>query len=102
MIKYDLTKNSREISGRNLDEIHEGCTLEQINQEPEILKSFEVPEEALKTLKKYKSEISKLSGGAGTVYSVTEYYIQSNEYDKNEVWIGGGDIWDFSKMPKIK
>ena len=29
MKKYEIKKNTREISYKNRDEIHEGCTLEQ-------------------------------------------------------------------------
>lgn len=53
-------------------------------------------------MQKYESEVVKLGGGAGTVYRVTEYYVQENEYDKDGDWISGGDVWEFSRMPEIE
>ncbi|MBD5543745.1 MAG: hypothetical protein HDR01_05775 [Lachnospiraceae bacterium] len=97
-MKYEIRKNTREISYKKRAEIKEGCTLEQDNQEPEIIKSFDNKGEALSELKQYKSDICKLSGGAGTYYAVTEYYVEENEYDEDGEWVSGGDVWEFSKM----
>lgn len=97
-MKYELIKNTVEISCK--EEIYEGCTLDQQDQEPEILKSFDDKAEALKALESHDTEIQRLSGGSGTYYSVTEYYVQENEYDEDGSWIGGGDVWAFSKMPE--
>lgn len=86
----------------NKHEIKRGCTLEQDNQEPEIIQPFADKEEALEELKKYKSEVIKLSGGAGTYYSVTEYYVEENEYDEDGEWISGGDVWEFAEMEFVR
>ncbi len=102
MKRYDLIKNTREISYKDRDEVCQGCTLDQMDQEPETLKSFDDKDEALEALKKYQSEISKLGGGAGTYYIITEYYVQINEYDEDGDWIGGGDVLDFAEMPQVE
>lgn len=62
--------------------------------EPERLGEFESLEKAEEELAKYETEISE-SGG---LFSVTEYMIQENEYDDEDEWIDGGDVWSFSKM----
>lgn len=98
MTRFEIIKNRREISYNDRAEIREGCTLEQADQEPERLESFDNLEAAREALKRYKSKVEKLSG-AGTFFSVTEYYIQDAEYDDCGDWIGGGDVWDFAGMP---
>ena len=100
-MKYEIIKNTREISYKNRKEIKEGCTLEQDNMMPEIIKSFDNKDEALKELKSYESDIKRLSGAAGTYYNVTEYYVEENEYDENGEWVSGGDVWSISKMPMV-
>lgn len=97
-MKYEIRKNTREISYKNRMEIKQGCTLEQDNQVPEIIKSFDDKDEALNELKSYKSDIRKLSGILGTYYAVTEYYVEENEYDEDGEWASGGDAWEFSEM----
>ena len=62
--------------------------------EPERVGEFESLEKAEEELTKYETEISE-SGG---LFSVTEYMIQENEYDDEDEWISGGDVWSFSKM----
>ena len=93
-------KNTREISYKNRDEIHEGCTLEQMNMEPEILQSFDNKDEAITTLTQYQTSIVELNGGFGKYYSITEYYVEENEYNEDGEWTSGGDVWKFSKMPQ--
>lgn len=97
-MKYEIRKNTREISYKKRAEIKEGCTLDQFDQEPEIIKTFDDKDEALIELKSYKSDIRKLSGGAGSYYLITEYYVEENEYDEDGEWVSGGDVWAFSEM----
>lgn len=92
MKKYELKKCSREIIG--LENIYAGCTVDSDNYDPEILKSFLEKEDALETLKEYKTNIQKLSSS----YRVTEYYVEEAEYDEDNEWISGGDIWEFSNL----
>lgn len=98
MTKFEIKENTREISYENRTEIKAGCTLRQNNQEPIMIKSYDSKEQALEVLKEYKTDIRELSGTAGTYYSITEYYVEENEYDKDGEWVSGGDIWEFSKM----
>lgn len=69
-MKYEIRKNEREISYKNRAQIKQGCTLDQFDQEPEIIKSFDDKDEALNELKSYKSDIRKLSGGDVLEFSV--------------------------------
>lgn len=98
MTKFEIIRNTVEISYKNRSEIKEGCTINQDNQEPELIKSFDVKEEALEALKDYKSEVIDLSGGAGTYYSVIEYYVEEHVYDEEGDLIDFGDIWEFSEL----
>lgn len=34
----------------------------------------------------------------GSLFTVEEFSIQENEYDEDDEWIGGGDIWKFTPM----
>ena len=92
MKKYELKKCSAEFAWKERKEIKEGCTMYDV--EPERVGEFESLEKAEEELAKYETEISE-SGG---LFSVTEYMIQENEYDDEDEWINGGDLWSFSKM----
>lgn len=100
MKKYELMKNDIEINRRDKDRIAPGCTLDQGDCDPELIKSFDSKEEALEELKKYKSDIRELKGRLGTYYQVTEYYVEENTYDEDG-FVEGGGIWEFSEMPKL-
>lgn len=95
MIKFELRKNTREIERM---EIKPGCTLSADIQEPEIVKIFTDKDDALKELQKYISKINSFETSNGTCYSVEEYYVEENEYNEDDEWISGGDIWGFSNM----
>lgn len=56
--------------------------------------SFGTKEEAEKELKKYKTDVCT----SGSLFTVEEFSIQENEYDEDDEWIGGGDIWKFTPM----
>ena len=98
MKKFELRKNSIEVSWKNRKTIKEGITTTQDDQYPEIVSSFDNLEDAKNELQKYKSNIRELSGGAGKYYLIEEYYIEENTYDKDGEWLEGGDIWEFSKI----
>ena len=98
MKKFELRKNSIEVSWKNRKTIKEGITTTQDDQYPEIVKSFDNLEDAKNELQKYKSNIRELSGGVGKYYLIEEYYIEENTYDKDGEWLEGGDIWEFSKI----
>ena len=101
MKKFELVKNSIEINWREKDKIAEGCTMDQGDCDPELIKSFDNKDEALEELKNYKSDIRELNGNLGKYYEIIEYYIQENTYDEDGDFVEGGDIWEFSQMPKL-
>lgn len=98
MIKFELRKNTREMSYTERIEIKPGCSLNTDIQEPEIVKVFKDKAVALKELQKYISKIDTFDAPAGTCYSITEWYVEENEYNEDDEWISGGDVWGFSKM----
>lgn len=102
MKKFEVRKNHIEISFKNRSRIKSGCTFDAQDQYPEIMEIFNDKEAALEALKKYKSEIQKLSGGAGSYYLVTEFYVEENVYDYDGEWISGGDVLKFSEMPVLE
>ena len=95
--KFEIIKNNIEISHKNRVNVKEGCSLEQDNQDPKIIKSFVNKDDALLELQNYTTEITELSG-AFTYYNVTEYYVEENVYDEDNEWLSGGDVWGFSKI----
>ena len=98
MTRYELKKNTREMSFKERKEIREGCTLDQRDMEPELVASFEDKEEALAELRKHRSDIRSFSTAVGTMYLVTEFYVEENTYDEDGGFVEGGDIWDYSEM----
>ena len=100
MKKYELKMNSVEVKK---EDVREGCAaVDDMNAQPTLIKSFESKEEALEELKKHNTEIYSISAVVGTVYNVTEYYVEENEYDEDGEWISGGDVWEISKMMQEK
>lgn len=100
MKRYELKRNSVEVKK---EDVREGCAaVDDMNAQPTLIKSFESKEEALEALEEHNTEIYSISAIAGTVYNVTEYYVEENEYDEDGEWISGGDIWEISKMMQEK
>ena len=99
MKRFELMKNTIEINWKDKAKITEGCTLDQGDCDPELIKSFDNKDEALEELKNYKSDIRELKGNLGTYFEVTEYYIVENTYDEDGDFVEGGDVWEFSQMP---
>lgn len=99
---YELRKATCEIRYKDRKEIKEGCTLNVMDQDPEIIKPFADKDEAIGALKEYETQIWELSGSAGRYYRVTEYYIEGNEYDKDGEWRGGGEVYEMSDMEAAK
>ena len=94
---YELIKNRSEFMWKDRFEIQPGCTYHQDNPDLECIALYKSSEIALEELKRYHTDISKLSGGAGTFYSVTEYYVQVSEYDADGNWLST-EIYDFSDI----
>ena len=95
MKKYELKKNTVEIKKKDLAH---GCAVDDLNADPKIIKSFDSKEDALKELKKYKTDVYEFSSPIGTMCDVTEYYVEENEYDEDNEWISGGDVWEISEI----
>ena len=92
MIKYELKKDTIEL--KNIGEYYTGCVLDQANTDPIIIESFNDRCEALNALKKCKTDARDMSN----YVLITEYYIEEAEYNEDGDWIGGGDIWEYSKL----
>lgn len=97
-MKYELKECVREVKYKERKEIVKGCTVDQEDYESTLIKSFDSKEDALEELKKYKSSIHEFSSNIGRCYEVTEYFVEEVEYDEDDEWIAGGDIWEFSEM----
>lgn len=97
MKKYEVKENTIEVNYKNRKNIKAGVSLESENQEPITIASCETLEEAQEELKKLKTDIIE-NHYNGTFYTVTEYYIEENEYDEDGDWVTGGDIYVFSEM----
>lgn len=95
MKKYELKKNSIEIKKAD---VAQGCAVNDMNAEPEVVKSFDNKDDALNELKNYSTEIRDFSSPVGTMCSVTEYFVEENEYDEDGEWISGGDVWEISEI----
>ena len=90
MKKYVLYEKTAEAK-----KVYEGCTLKNENAQPEVIKEYNNKSEALEALKMYNSKVIEFK----SYNLVTEYYIEEEERDEEGYFIGGGDIWDFSKLP---
>lgn len=97
MKKYEVKENTIEVNYKNRKSIKAGVSLESENQDPVTIVSCETLEEAQEELKKLKTDIKENHYNT-TFYTVTEYYIEENEYDEDGDWVTGGDIYDFSEM----
>lgn len=91
--KYEIRRNDCQV--RKESETEEGCTLQQRDQEPEIMKSYDTLAEAKEALKKYKGSVEYIRDTV-SFFQVVEYYIEQNEYDEDGEWVSGGDVWDFA------
>ncbi|WP_075679120.1 helix-turn-helix domain-containing protein [Roseburia sp. 831b] len=94
MKKFELIKKTVEISYKNRKEIQPGCA--EADTDPELLQSFDSLKDAKAALKKYKTDIKKMSG----YYLVTEYSVEENEYDEDGEFVSGTDIWCYSEMDR--
>lgn len=95
MKKFEIVMRRAEISWKNRKSIKEGCTTEG---EPELIKSFDTPEEAKEELRKFQTSIRKLSNGSLSYFEIEEYMVEENDYDEDGEWESGGDIWEITKM----
>ena len=97
-IKFEIRKYNIEIAYKDRMNIKPGCTLDNLNSDSEIIESFDTKEDAIEALKKYTTDISTFSSANGTVFDVTEYYVEGNEYDEEGHIIACNGVWEESKM----
>jgi len=97
-IKFEIRKDNIEIAYKDRMNIKPGCTLDNLNSDSEIIESFDTKEDAIEALKKYITDISTFSSANGTVFDVTEYYVEGNEYDEDGHIIACNGVWEESKM----
>ena len=97
-IKFEIKKDNIEVAYKDRMNIKPGCTLDNLNSDSEILESFDTKEDAIEALKKYTTDISTFSSANGTVFDVTEYYVEGNEYDEEGHIIACNGVWEESKM----
>ena len=98
-IKFELRKGMVQVPYRERKRIEAGFTY-TLDEEPEIIKVFENKEEALSELKKFESEIYAFKGASGTVFELTEYYVEENEYDEDDCFVTCRGAWEFSELPQ--
>lgn len=97
-IKFEIKKDNIEIAYKDRMNIKPGCTLDNLNSDSEIIESFDTKEDAIEALKKYTTDISTFLSANGTVFDVTEYYVEGNEYDEEGHIIACNGVWEESKM----
>ena len=97
--KFEIVKNTIEIKGTNRDLITAGCTQDQSDANPEIINSSATKKDALEALKSFRTDINELSGGS--LYVITEFYVEENIYDEDGEWVSGGDVSAYT-VPIIK
>ena len=97
-IKFEIKKDNIEVAYKDRMYIKPGCTLDNMNSDPEIIESFDTKEDAIEALKKYTTDISTFSSANGTVFDVTEYYVEGNEDDEEGNIIACNGVWEESKM----
>lgn len=98
MTKFEIRKDSVEVSWKNRKTIRKGMVIDSDNQNPELINSYDTLEEASKAIKNYNTTIRELSGGAGKYYLLEEYYIEENVYDEEGEFLRCDGIWEFSKI----
>ena len=97
-IKFEIKKDNIEIAYKDRMNIKPSCTLDNLNSDSEIIESFDTKEDAIEALKKYTTDISTFSSANGTVFDVTEYYVEGNEYDEDGHIVACNGVWEESKM----
>ena len=91
MKKFILFRNECEVK-----EVYEGCTTDRCDTNPEVIKTFDDKDEALKELENYTTQVTDYR----SYYLVEEYYVEEQEQDEDGNFLDGGDIWEYSKIEK--
>lgn len=96
--RFEIKKDNIEIKYNDRDQIKQGCTLYNMNSDPEVIDVYGNKEDALDALRKYKTEISEFSSPVGRMVNVTEYYVEENIYDDDGEPESCNGVWEESKM----
>lgn len=98
MRKYEVLRKDVEIKYAERKSLKPGCAVGALDVVPETIKSFDTLEEAEKELSKYNTRIWKLSNSGGAYFAVSEYYIESNEYDSDGLFVDSDGVKKVSDM----
>lgn len=98
MRKYEILRKDVEIKYAERKSLKPGCAVGALDVVPETIGSFDTPEEAEKELSKYKTSIQELSNSGGAYFAVSEYYIESNEYDSDGLFVDSDGVKKVSDM----
>lgn len=98
MRKYEVLRKDVEIKYAERKSLKPGCAVGALDVVPEAIKSFDTLEEAEKELSKYNTRIWKLSNSGGAYFAVSEYYIESNEYDSDGLFVDSDGVKKVSDM----
>lgn len=98
MRKYEILRKDVEIKFADRKNINCGCAVGVLDVVPETIKSFDTLEDAEKELSKYNTRIWKLSNSGGAYFTVSEYYIELNEYDFDGLFVDSDGVKKVSDM----
>lgn len=91
--KYEVKKDTIEVSYKNRHTIKSGIIFTSDCGTPKLIASFDTLEEAQEELNKHKSSICPMSGPIGTLYEVDEFYIEEAIYDDEDEWTESRDLY---------
>ena len=98
MRKYEVLRKDVEIKYAERKSLKPGCAVGALDVVPETIGSFDTPEEAEKELSKYKTSIQESSNSGCAYFAVSEYYIESNEYDSDGLFVDSDGVKKVSNM----
>lgn len=106
-MKYEIRKGTFEFRPHSwlvpvtVDEIAEAYAQQDV-YESETIATYDTREEAAEVMRRqyyHYANTRRLSSHGVSYLECTIVYIESNEYDEDEEWIGGGDMYDFIAVP---
>lgn len=99
MRKYEVLRKDVEIKYAERTSLKPGCAVGALDVAPETIGSFDTLEEAEKEFSKYNTHIQELSNSGDAYFAVSEYYIESNEYDSDGLFVDSDGV---KKVSDIK
>lgn len=101
MRKYEVLRKDVEIKYAERKSLKPGCAVDVLGVAPETIGSFDTLEEAEKEFSKYKTSIQELSNSGGDYFAVSEYYIESNEYDSDGLFVDSDGCSTYQEAEKF-